>query len=242
MWTAVEIGGKPSDVFDPPGSPPRFAVLFLHPYGGQTLHDKPIYTQLLEKHGLACVCPPGGYSWWADRLLPEYDPKITAERYVLDRVMPFFQERWRLAPPAIGLFGISMGGQGALRLAFKHPKLFPVVAAVSSALEVHELYGHHMTINDMYDSKEHARQDNAILHVHPSHFPPHIFFAVDPEDHDWFRGNDRLHEKLTALGIPHECDLTTRAGGHSWDYFNHMAERVVQFLVKGLEQESRRLL
>jgi S-formylglutathione hydrolase FrmB len=44
------------------------------------------------------------------------------------------------------------------------------------------------------------------------------------------------------LGIPHEMDLTTRAGGHSWDYFNHMAEPSLKFIRGGLEEESRRLL
>jgi S-formylglutathione hydrolase FrmB len=94
----------------------------------------------------------------------------------------------------------------------------------------------------MYDSKEQCRQDTALMHIHPSHYPPHIFFAIDPDDEDWYRGNDRLHEKLGALGVPHEADLTTRAGGHSWDYFSHQAERALRFLYEGLEQESRRLL
>ncbi len=43
-----------------------------------------------------------------------------------------------------------------------------------------------------------------------------------------------------AWRIP--ADLTTAAGGHSWTYFNFVAERVLKFLVAGLEQESRRLL
>jgi S-formylglutathione hydrolase len=94
----------------------------------------------------------------------------------------------------------------------------------------------------MYDSKEQCRQDTALMHIHPSHHPPHIFFAIDPRDDRWFRGNDRLHEKLSALGVPHEIDFTTQAGGHSWDYFNHMADRVVRFVHAGLVQESRRLL
>jgi S-formylglutathione hydrolase FrmB len=80
------------------------------------------------------------------------------------------------------------------------------------------------------------------MHVHPYQYPPHFFFCIDPDDARWYRGNDRLHEKLSALGIAHTFDLTTRAGGHSWDYFNHMAERAVRFVVEGLEQESRRLL
>ncbi len=49
------------------------------------------------------------------------------------------------------------------------------------------------------------------MHIHPSRQPPHLFFACDPTD-DWHRGNnDQLHEKLDALGVPHVCDLTTRA-------------------------------
>ena len=66
--------------------------------------------------------------------------------------------------------------------------------------------------------------------------------SIDPGDTVWYRGNDRLHEKLNALGVPHTLDLTTRAGGHSWQYFDQMAGRALHFVHDGLEQESRRLL
>ena len=94
----------------------------------------------------------------------------------------------------------------------------------------------------MYTSKEQARQDTALMHIHPSEQPRHIYFCCDPDDAEWHRGNDRLHEKLMALGVAHECDLETRAGGHTWQYYDHVAERVLRFLAAGLEQESRRLL
>ena len=113
---------------------------------------------------------------------------------------------------------------------------------IAPAIEYHEYHGQGNSLDEMYESKEQARQDTAILHVHPSHFPPHIFFCCDPDDAEWHRGADRLHEKLSALGIAHECDLTTRAGGHTWDYYNAMAGRLVRFLVDGLEHDSRRLL
>ena len=135
-----------------------------------------------------------------------------------------------------------MGGQGALRLAFKHPHLFPAVAAISAALDYYEIYGQGTPLDDIYDGKEQCRQDTALMHVPPYNPPPHIFFAIDPNDALWYRGNDRLHEKLNALGVPHTCDLATEAGGHTWDYFNHMAGPAVRFLHSGLEQESRRLL
>jgi S-formylglutathione hydrolase len=241
-WTTVEISGKKADVSDPSRSRPRFGVLHLHGVGLETLKDRPAFTGVLEELRLACVCPHGQRSWWADRICPEFDPRVSPEKFLLDQVLPFFQNRWGLGPRAIGLQGISMGGQGALRLAFKRPDLFPVVAAISSAIDYHELYGQGTPLDDMYDSKEQCRQDTVLLHVHPSRFPSHIFFCTDPDDTAWYRGNDRLHEKLNALGVPHEIDFVTRAGGHSWDYFNHMAERVERFVHAGLDHESRRLL
>jgi hypothetical protein len=37
-------------------------------------------------------------------------------------------------------------------------------------------------------------------------------------------------------------DLTTRAGGHTWPYFDRMAAPALRFVHAGLEHESRRLL
>lgn len=240
-WTQHLIANKPADVFDPPEGP-RFGVLFLHPYGLETLPGNEAWTRILAELRLACICPHAGRSWWADRVCREFDSNLTPERHLLNNVIPFFKSRWNLHPPAIGVTGISMGGQGALRLAFKHSTLFPVAAGVSSAIEYQQYYGMGEPLDDMYESKEQCRQDTAILHIHPSHYPTHLFFCIDPEDAPWFRGNDRLHEKLSALGIEHECDLTTRAGGHSWTYFNAMAPRALRFLDAGLQQVARRLL
>ena len=237
-WTRAAIAGKPADVFDPPGRP-RFAVLDLHPVGERTLAASPTFTRLFGELGLCCVCPHGGESWWADRVCTPFDPVVTAERHLIDHVLPFVRERWGFAPPAVGLTGIGMGGQGAIRLALKHPRLFPAVAAISPALEYHDRYGRGTPLDDMYDSKEQARQDTAILHVHPVHQPPHLFFCVDPFDREWWRGSDRLHEKLNALGVIHEADLTTRAGG---DYAEAMAERAVRFVVAGLQEQAKRLM
>jgi pimeloyl-ACP methyl ester carboxylesterase len=242
VWTTISLGGKTADFYEPPGAAmPRFGMLYLHGVGLTTLCDKPAYSRLFDEMSLTCVCPHGQRSWWGDRICTEFDAKVTPEQFLLRLVMPFFREKWNFAERSVGLFGVSMGGQGALRLAFKHPERFPVVAGIASAIDYHENYGRGTPLDEMYDSKEQCRQDTAPLHLHPTHYPTHMFYCIDPDD-PWFRGNDRLHEKMNALGIPHEIDFTTRAGGHSWDYFNHMAERVVRFLYAGLEQESRRLL
>src|SRR5437773_8232712 len=136
QWSRVEIAGKPADLFEPAGpARPRFAVLHLHGASLETLHDKPVFTRLFAELNLPCVCPHGWRSWWGDRICTEFDRDTTPESYLLERVLPFFRERWHLGPPSIGLQGISMGGQGALRLALKYPTSFPVVAGIAAAVD-----------------------------------------------------------------------------------------------------------
>ena len=240
-WLQITLAGKTVDIFDPPTAG-RFGILFLHGHGLETLRDAPAFVRVLDELNLACACPHGQRSWWGDRVCTEFDPAMTPERHILENVLPFFQQRWSFGLRAVGLLGISMGGQGALRLAFKHPQLFPAAAAISAALDYHDLYGQGTTIDAMYDSKEQCRQDTALMHVPPYNAPPHIYFCIDPADVAWYRGNDRLHEKLNALGVEHTADLSTQAGGHTWDYFNHMAGPALRFLHQGLDHESRRLL
>ena len=156
--------------------------------------------------------------------------------------MPLFRQRWNLTPRALAVAGVGMGGQGALRLALRHPDVFPIVAALAPSIDFHELYGEVGPLDDLYDSKEQCRQDTALMHVNPYQNPPHLFFGIDPEDAVWARGNDRLHEKLNALGVQHVADLATTGGGHAWEYYNRQAEPALKFILDGLDKESRRLV
>jgi S-formylglutathione hydrolase len=199
------------------------------------------FTAAFFAAGVAVVAPHGRQSWWADRVCPDFDPAVTAEKHVLDTVVPWVEANWNLPPRSVAAMGVSMGGQGAVRLGLKYPDRFPVVAGIASAFDYHEWYGRGTPLDSMYRSKEACRQDTAVLHVHPTKFPPHLWFACDRGD-EWFRGNDRLHEKLNAVGVPHTAAFETDRGGHSWDYFDANAGEAVRFCVAGLEKESRRLV
>jgi S-formylglutathione hydrolase FrmB len=135
-----------------------------------------------------------------------------------------------------------MGGQGALRLAYKYPSQFPVVAAISPAIDYYKRYNEgDETIPQMYPDPEAARQDTAILHIHPLNWPRHQFFCCDPIDYRWHESADRLRMKLWSLGIPHEHDLETTGGGHGFEYYSRMADRAVTFIATKLDEVRRQI-
>jgi len=243
-WVATEVAGHTCHVYEPAEpSPHGYVVIYLHGVHLGMLHEHPRFADLFDRHGWRCIAPVTQRSWWTDRICAEFDPRITAERYVLDHVVPEIARRWDTRPPRIALLGTSMGGQGALRLAFKHPDTFPVVAAISPAIDYHTRMDEgDPTLPTMYADREDARQDTAILHMHPLNWPRNIWFSCCPTDYRWIDSVDRLRMKLYSLGIPHECDLETEGGGHGFGYYTKMAEPAIDFVVERLQRERLRIV
>ncbi|MCA9173521.1 MAG: hypothetical protein KDB14_03460 [Planctomycetales bacterium] len=243
-WTEESLNGHLLDVFEPVDpSPHNYVVVYLHGVHLQRLLDKQAFLDEFERHGLRCVAPMTQRSWWTDRICEEFDKTCTAERHLLDRVLPFIETRWGVGPPRVALLGTSMGGQGALRLSYKYPDRFPVTAAIAPAIDYYLRMqrGGDETLPGMYRDSEQARQDSAILHIHPLNWPRHQFFCCDPTD-SWWDSADRLKMKLDSLGIPSETDLETVAGGHGFGYYEAMAPQAVSFLAERLERERLRVL
>lgn len=221
--TRHKRGGHFIDVFDPPTALSAGGLLWLHDEVGTTLIPA----------GFATVCPQTGPTWWSSRITPVFDSTVSVEAWLLKEVVPLFQERWGIE--RIATAGIGMGGQGALRLAFKQPERMPIVAALDAALDHYERYDEGTPLDEMYSSREACRQDTALLHIHPVRQPKHIWFACDVASR-WFRGNDRLHEKLTALGVEHRF-IPYRADERS-DVENQMKET----LAEACKRDQRSLL
>ncbi|MBL8825711.1 MAG: hypothetical protein JNM18_01910 [Planctomycetaceae bacterium] len=244
-WTTTEVAGKTCDIFEPATRNEHgYVVIYLHGVHLARLHENAVYTELFGRHGLPVVCPHGARSWWSDKVCVEFDDRLTAERHLLDNVLPFIAERYGAKPPRIALLGTSMGGQGALRFAFKYPNQFPIVAALAPAIDYQIRFDdpEDETIRAMYPNAEAVRQDTATLHVHPLNWPRNLWFSSDPTDDRWHESSHRLRSKLYSLGIPFDCDLETSAGGHTWQYYNHMAPAAIAYLCERLERERLRIV
>ena len=236
-WRTESLDGRRVDIFVPQAeAPPRAAVLFLHGHGRVLLNENPIFSHLFQQHGLVSVCPDGGRSWWLDEVCREFDAEQTPQHWLVNSVVPFIEQSFSITTPRIALLGVSMGGQGALQLAFRYASKFPVVAAIAPAVDFYQLYGSGIPLDSMFPDTEAARQASVVLNLHPLAWPRYQFFCCDPADADWFDGAARLGMKLSSSGILHERDLETSAGGHSWDYFNHMARKSMNHIADSLRK------
>ena len=240
QWSCLEIAGTTCDIFAPRIKTDH-ALIYLHDTDQETLKYSDVWTPLLEEHGFLTVCPHGGRSWWVNRVCSEFNSKITPEEYLIKILLVSLGERWGFIPSTIGLIGSGMGGQGAIRLALKYPDRFPVVGGISAAIDFQNLYGQGTPLDAMYTDREDVRQDTATLHVHPLNWPRHMLFTMDPNDREWLEGNHKLHEKLSALGIPHETDFDSSMSGNSREYVDYVACRILEFMVRGLEKERLRV-
>ncbi|HWB14164.1 MAG TPA: alpha/beta hydrolase-fold protein [Pirellulales bacterium] len=239
----ITIAGHRAHVFEPTRRNPHgWAIVFLHDIDGGGLHGRQAYLEQFQGHGLPCIAPISGRSWWTQRIWPAFDDSLSAEQFVMEPILDYAVEQWESRPPQVALVGIGMGGQGALRLSFKFPNRLPIAAAVAPALDYQLAYydEEETALAAMYAEPEAARQDTAILHVHPLNWPRNIWFAADPTDERWYGSAERLKMKLAALGIPHEADLETASLAAN-AYADLMAATAVNFVVQRLDRERLRV-
>jgi len=161
------------------------------------------------------------------------DGRVRYEDFFLQELMPYIEHRYRTrrgrASRAIG--GISMGGYGALHLAFRHPELFGSISAHSAALierlpevsagdapSIPRLRILGNVFGSPVDRAFWDRNSPLGLARTANLAGLKIYFDCGSEDDYGFNaGAESLHKELAARRIPHEFHIYP--GGHNWIYF-----------------------
>lgn len=242
-WSRQEIDGHGVWLFEPAdSSPTRPTILFLHDYDEVIPFSRSAWRDAFAMAQSRVIAPEGGTYWWLDQVIPRFDPRHSVQDFVVSRVLPAFGVPHEGPLSRLGILGIGMGGQAALAFAYRFPRRFPAVTAIAPMIDFHLLVPHEDEIlTETFGSREWARQHTAILGIHPLNWPSAQFICCDPSD-IWFDSADRLRMKLNSIGIPLTHDLETEAGGHTWEYFDHMAGRSLGFLLQGLRDASLRIV
>jgi S-formylglutathione hydrolase FrmB len=186
------------------------------------------------------ITPQGENSFYID----SRDGHVLYEDFFIREFVPQMEKRFRLAGMRAGraIEGVSMGGYGALRFAFKYPRMFVSVAAHMPALLEDLPRGSASTglsafFGNAFGSPVNERfwkQNTPFVFARASDLRGlKIYF--DCGDHDTYgfdAGARQMDRLLTARHIPHEMHIYP--GGHGWQF-------VAQHLDESLLFQSRAL-
>lgn len=245
-WTRCEINGQLLEAFLPEPDPnrPPGAIVHLRDRDDQPPSQQRPWRQAIEASPVPVVSLAGGTTWWLDRIVPRFDARISPEAFIRGPLTDWLRDRFGLPAAAIAVVGQGSGGQGALRLAYRYPASFPVAAAVLPTIDFHRTMESGEpgsdTLWELFGDVEVARQQTAILHVHPLNWPRHQAFWAHAGDLLASDGADRLHSKLIALGIFHEAELAGLVDAAAW--LEAAAAGAIRFAVERLEKDARRIV
>ena len=91
--------------------------------------------RLANEYGVIIVCPDGQDSWYFDSPV---DPKMQFETYVSKELVNYIDNHYRTHANRFmrAITGLSMGGHGALFLAFRHPDVFWSCGSMSGNMDI----------------------------------------------------------------------------------------------------------
>jgi S-formylglutathione hydrolase FrmB len=205
--------------------PQRYPVLyFLHGLGDneQTLFNSGGWTlldDLRTRHRMGdflIAAPEGRRSFYINSA----DGSVLYSDFLLREFLPHIETKYRIRPGRAerAISGISMGGYGALRLAFAHPELFSAVSAQSAAL-----------ITESPRELDAASQTGSpLVGVLGAVFGKPINVPHwNDNNYGFEKGAAALHDELQKQNVRHEYHAYP--GDHSLSYFmSHFAE-VMEF-------------
>jgi S-formylglutathione hydrolase FrmB len=201
-------------------------LYLLHGHGGNHLdwQQHVDLRPLADAYNVLIVCPDGSPDgWYLDSPL---DPTSQYETFLAEELPAWIDARYPTHSDraARAIAGLSMGGHGALLLAFHHPNVYSAASSMSGGVDLThstQRWGiaNRLGAYDEYPARWHAHSIVTLAeHVSP---PDDLALLIDCGVDDLFLpDNRRLHAILLQRGIAH--DYVERPGGHSWAYWTRV--------------------
>ena len=235
----------------------RYPVIYLlHGYGGgqrEWFHGGRLEERLDSMIAagtippVIAVTPAAGKSWYVDSA--QFGGPGNFHSAIVEDLIEIVDQAYATQPNAEfrAIAGISMGGHGALRLAFAHPDRFNAVAALSPAIWKPDGVSWTLTpqfrkegsFEKWFPRTTGERFDLATLNAQSpfslvddlsaNTLLPRIMLTVGDDDywklHD---GTVELYLDLRAAGLSPELRVSN--GGHNWRHWRDMVDPVLVFL------------
>ena len=206
------------------------------------------WTELTDLKTYAADCKfiivsfDAGDSWYTDS---HSDKNEKTETFFFEEFMPAIENQYRILreKTARAIAGLSMGGYGSLKFAFKRPDLFTSVYSMSGAFDAPRQCDHYQgagwenmgsSISRVFGpagSKTRMENDlfEIISHLDEPLIPllPMIYLDCGTRD-DFLEVNRELTFALKIKGI--EFQYSEIDGCHDWDYWNKQIKHILNIV------------
>ncbi len=214
---------------------PASTIYLLHGYSGNEkawLNIKPDLLEIAEKNNLIFVCPDGKNSWYWDS--PK-DHSYRYETFVSKELVKYIDSNYntRNNKDSRAIAGLSMGGHGALWIAFRHPDLFGSVGSMSGGVDIRPFpknWEMSKQLGEMSENRQLWEEHTVINQIDKiNNRDLNIIFDCGTDDF-FFEVNNNFHQKLLDRKIDH--DYTVRPGGHNAPYWRNAIDYQILFFIK----------
>jgi S-formylglutathione hydrolase FrmB len=209
-------------------------VYLLHGYSDNYaawIVKAPAIKNAVDDYQVIIVCPDGGFSsWYWDSPV---NNQYKYETYVSDELVKWVDKNYKTIKNRSGraITGLSMGGHGALYLAFKHQDVFGAAGSMSGGVDIRPFPNNwDMTLRlGTYAEHPEEWEKNTVINMLHLLTPNSLALIIDCGTNDFFfKANENLHNKLLERNIPH--DFIVRPGAHDWRYWNNAINYQLLFM------------
>lgn len=199
-------------------------LYLLHGYSGNYsnwIEKVPYIKTLVDRYNYAVVCPDGGFgSWYWDIA---GDKNYQYETFVTKELISFVEKNYKVCHNREGraITGLSMGGHGAMFLGIRHPDVYGAIGSTAGGVDFRP-FPNNWEIQDrlgVYSQNKDTWDNHVVIEMLHQIKPNSLRFFIDCGTEDFFYGvNQKLHEKMTYLNIPHA--FVSMPGKHNWEYWS----------------------
>lgn len=203
----------------------RFPTVYmLNGFGGNHkawLGTRPDLPALADEYGMVMVMPDGRNSWSWDA---PANPEMQMESFFVNDLVPYVDTNYptKAEAPQRAITGLSMGGHGAMWLAFRHSDIWGNAGSMSGGVDIRP-FPDRWKMKDALGEKDKnpdVWEQHTVINLVPSLTPGQLNITFDCGIDDFFAEvNDNLHAELVKAKIPH--DYTVRPGAHTQAYWRN---------------------
>ena len=208
----------------PEGTGPFPVVYLLNGFGGNAHTWEgliPGIAQVADRERMVFVCPDGADSWYWDSPL---NADVRYETFMSQELIDYVDAHYPTVADrqARAITGLSMGGHGAMWLAFRHKDRYGAAGSMSGGVDIRPFPGNWSIASLL--GKEEECPDVWEAHAAISQIERlqdgDLALIIDCGDEDFFFDvNNQFHQKLLEHGIKH--DFYVRPGGHTAEYWSN---------------------